>query len=255
MNYYIFLGIVLLIYISVWYLISLIKKRNDLADLAWGLGFVLLAWISFYFSLSETFSLRSFLVTGLVTIWGVRLSTHIYLRNKGREEDYRYKKWREEWKFFKLRSFFQVYILQGALIYLIAIPILVINKNPTAGITVLDVLAILIWIFGFVFESLADYQLKKFIKNPQKSGIMKSGLWRWSRHPNYFGETIQWWGVWLLSLSAKVFPLTIISPIMITFLILKVSGIPLLEEKMSKKPGFEDYKRRVNKFFPGPPKS
>ena len=249
------MAIVLFVYVSFWFAVSLIKERNDLADLAWGLGFALLAIVSFYFGYkAQGISVRSILTTALVTIWGLRLFGHIYLRNKGKGEDYRYKKWRKEWKHFRLRSFFQVYLLQGFLLYIIALPVLVINMNPVSGLTLFDGVGLLIWIFGFSFEALADYQLKKFIQNPETSGIMQEGLWGWSRHPNYFGEVVQWLGIFLISLSVSQTFFLILSPITITVLILKVSGVPLVEKRMAKKPGFEDYKRRVNKFFPGPPK-
>lgn len=254
MNYFLILAIILLIYMSFWFVLSLIKKRNDLADLAWGLGFVLLAWISFYFGSGETLSLRALLVTAMVTVWGVRLSTHIYLRNKGKEEDYRYKKWRKEWSYFKLRSFFQIYILQGILLYIIVLPALIVNMSPTSGLTLFDGVGLFIWLFGFFFEVLADYQLKRFIQNPETGGIMQKGLWGWSRHPNYFGEVVQWWGIFTISLSVSQTFLIALSPITITVLILKISGVPLLEEKMASRPGFEEYKKRVNKFFPGPSK-
>ncbi len=255
MNYFLFLAIILLIHVSFWFVISLIKKRNDLADLAWGLGFILLALVSFYFGYkTQGISTRSVLATTLVTIWGLRLSGHIYLRNKGKEEDYRYKKWRKEWKYFKIRSFFQVYLLQGFLLYIIALPVLVINMNPVSGLTFFDGIGLFIWLFGFSFEALADYQLKKFIQNPKTSGIMQEGLWGWSRHPNYFGEVVQWWGLFLISLSVTGTPLVVLGPMTITFLILKISGVPMVEKKMAQKPGFEDYKKRVNKFIPGPPK-
>ncbi len=253
MNYYLILALFLFIHLSLWFVVSLIKKRNDLADVAWGLGFVLLALTSFYFGYQSVgFSIESGLVTAFVTLWGLRLSGHVYLRNKGREEDYRYKKWRKEWKWFRLRSFFQIYLLQGFLLYIISLPVLAINRNPET-FTLINKMGIVIWITGFYFEVIADCQLKKFIEDPQKEGIMQSGLWAWSRHPNYFGEVAQWWGIWILSIGFPGWILALLSPVTITFLILKVSGIPLLEKSMSQKEGFQDYKRRVNKFIPWPP--
>ncbi len=255
MNYFLLLAVILFIYISFWFIASLIKERNDLADIAWGLGFVLLALTSFYFGYrAQGVSARSILVTALVTIWGLRLSGHIYLRNKGKEEDYRYKKWRQEWRCFKVRSFFQVYLLQGVLLFIISLPVLIINRAPASNLQIVDFLGLSVWVFGFLFEVVGDYQLKKFIEDPEKDGIMQSGLWSLSRHPNYFGEVVQWWGIFLISLSVSQAFFLALSPITITVLILKVSGVPLVEKRMAKKPGFEDYKRRVNKFFPLPPK-
>ena len=230
MNYFILLAVFLFLYITFLFVISIIKKRNDIADIGWGLGFSLLVLISFYSNFkAEGLNLRSFLVTGLVVIWGLRLSSHIYFRNRSKEEDYRYKKWREEWgRWFYLRSYGQVYLLQGFLIYLISLPVLLINQSGQIALNLFDFIALLIWIVGFFFEVIGDYQLKKFIQDPQKEGILETGLWKYSRHPNYFGEVTQWWAIWLFSLPVFGGFFAILSPVIITILILKISGIPLL---------------------------
>ncbi len=240
---------------NVWFVISLLKKRNDVADSAWGLGFVVVAWVAYF--LSEETSLRGLVVNSLVTVWGVRLAWHIYRRNKGKSEDYRYLAWRQEWgKWFYLRSYAQVYLLQGALLYCIALPVMFINRSAGQPLGVLDVLAIGIWLVGFLFEAVGDAQLARFISNPLNKGkIIQSGLWGYSRHPNYFGEVTQWWGIGLSALAVPGGMLGIVGPLMITFLILKVSGVPLLEKKMAEKPEFAEYKKRVSMFFPLPPKN
>jgi steroid 5-alpha reductase family enzyme len=239
---------------SFWFMVSLIKKRNDIADVAWGMGFVLLAWFTFF--TVEQNGLKSILVNLLVTIWGVRLAWHIHLRNKGKAEDYRYLAWRKEWgKWFYIRSYFQVYILQGFFLYLIVLPVLIINKNYSDSINVLDILGILVWLLGFTYEVVGDWQLAKFIKNQENKGkILQTGLWKYTRHPNYFGEVTLWWGVWLLALSFPYGALTIIGPLTITFLITKVSGIPMLEKNMQKNPDFIAYKNKTSIFIPMPPK-
>jgi steroid 5-alpha reductase family enzyme len=236
-----------------WFLVSLIKKRNDVADIAWGLGFIILAWVSLFFSGVPT--IRGFLVTMLVSIWGIRLALHIYRRNRGKPEDYRYLAWRKEWgEWFFIRSYLQVYILQGLFLFFIIQPVLFINKSiETIG--VLDVFGVLVWLIGFYFESTGDRQLKQFISNPTNKGkIMNQGLWRYTRHPNYFGEVTQWWGMFLIALSIPNGIFTIIGPLTITFLILFVSGVPLLERKYAGRPDFEEYKKRTSVFFPMPPK-
>jgi len=240
---------------SVWFVLSLIKKRNDVADTAWGLGFVLLAWVSFY--LGQAQGARGLLVGLLVSIWGIRLAWHIHRRNKGKTEDYRYAKWREEWgKWFYLRSYGQVYLLQGALLFLIVLPILFINTSAGQDLGVLDFVGLAVWILGFVFESVGDAQLARFIKDPTNKGkLMQSGLWRYTRHPNYFGEVLMWWGLWIIALSVPNGLYGIIGPLTITFLILKVSGIPMLEKKMEENTEFVEYKKRTSIFFPLPPKS
>lgn len=250
MNYFLILGLILFFYMSFWFGLSLVKKRNDVADTAWGLGFVLLTWISFF--LGQAQGIRGLLVGVLVSIWGVRLAWHIYLRNKGRAEDYRYAKWRGEWgKWFYLRSFAQVYLLQGILLFLIALPVLFINRASGLVLGVFEVLGLAVWLLGFFFESVGDAQLARFIKNPENKGkLMQGGLWEYTRHPNYFGEVTMWWGIWLIALSSPYGWIAVIGPLTITILILKVSGIPMLEKKMAEHPDFAEYKKRTSVFIP-----
>ncbi len=254
MNYYLTLILALFVYMSLWFLISFIKKRNDVADVAWGLGFILMTWASFF--LSSDSNIRGLLVGILVSIWGLRLAWHIHARNKGKAEDYRYLAWRKEWgKWFYIRSYFQVYFLQGVFLFLIVSPVLLINRNAGTSLGLLDFLGVTVWLLGFYFETVGDAQLARFIKNPENKGkLMQDGLWAHTRHPNYFGEVTQWWGIWLVALSTPNGWLGIIGPITITFLILKVSGIPMLEKKMAENPEFESYKKRVSMFLPLPAK-
>ena len=254
MSYYIALILLLFAYMSLWFAVSLIKKRNDVADVAWGLGFVLMVWASFF--LSSGSGTRGIVVGALVSIWGLRLAWHIHTRSKGKAEDYRYQAWRKEWgKWFYIRSYFQVYLLQGAFLFLIVLPVLMINKNTGSALGLFDLFGAIVWLFGFYFEAVGDAQLARFIKNPENKGrLMQSGLWAYTRHPNYFGEVTQWWGIWLVALSVSGGWLGIIGPITITFLILKVSGIPMLEKKMAEHPDFVDYKIRVSVLIPLLPK-
>ncbi len=255
MNYYLMLGLVLLVYMTVWFGISVLKKRNDVADIAWGLGFVLLTWVSLV--TSGVSSVASLVTAVLVTMWGVRLAWHIHARNKGKTEDYRYLAWRKEWgKWFYLRSYAQVYLLQGLLLYLILFPVVLFNAySSTTIFGFLGYVGVLIWGIGFFFESVGDAQLGTFMRDPRNKGaLMKSGLWRYTRHPNYFGEVTQWWGIWLITLNSPYGWYGIIGPVVITILILKVSGIPMLEKKMEQNPQFAEYKKRTSMFFPLPPK-
>lgn len=255
-TYFLTLAIVLFVYMNFWFVLSLIKKRNDVADVAWGLGFVLLTWVSFF--MANTTQFMALLVAALVTVWGLRLAWHIHARNKGKAEDYRYLEWRLAWgKWFYLRSYAQVYLLQGLFLYLIVSPVLVINSAQQNLVSVLSIIGIAVWAIGFFFESVGDRQLAQFIRNPANKGkLMTSGLWAYTRHPNYFGEVTQWWGIWLVALAVPTFGLiSIIGPLTITVLILKVSGVPMLEKKMEQHPDFAAYKRRVSVFFPLPPKS
>ena len=254
MNYYLTLILVLFAYMSLWFVVSLLKKRNDVADVAWGLGFVLMTWTSFL--ISDDSSARGILVGILVSVWGLRLAWHIHARNKGKAEDYRYLAWRKEWgRWFYVRSYFQVYLLQGLFLFLIVTPVLLINESAGARLGILDFVGVPVWLVGFYFESVGDAQLARFIKNPANKGkLMQSGLWAYTRHPNYFGEVTQWWGLWLIALSVPYGFVGVIGPITITFLILKVSGIPMLEKKMEENPEFAEYKKRVSVFIPMLPK-
>ncbi len=255
MNYYVMLGLVLFVYMTAWFGISILKKRNDVADIAWGLGFVLLAWVSFI--LSDTASVYGLVMGVLITVWGVRLAWHIHTRNKGKTEDYRYLAWRKEWgKWFYLRSYAQVYFLQGFFLFLILLPVLLVNKSENIGaFGVFGYLGVFVWLIGFFFESVGDAQLAAFIRDSRNKGkLMQYGLWQYTRHPNYFGEVTQWWGIWLISLGVTYSWYGIVGPLTITFLILKVSGIPMLEKKMEQHPEFAEYKRRTSVFIPLPPK-
>ena len=155
MNDSLTLALILFSYMSLWFIVSLLKKRNDVADVAWGLGFVLLVWSAFV--LSDGPGVRGILVNILVSIWGVRLAWHIHSRNRGRTEDYRYLAWRTAWgKWFYVRSYAQVYLLQGFLLFLVASPVLLINGSVATGLGMLDALGMAVWLVGFSFEAVGD---------------------------------------------------------------------------------------------------
>jgi steroid 5-alpha reductase family enzyme len=233
---------------------SIIKKRNDLADEAWGLGYILIAWLSYI--LAQNSNYPALIVNILVSIWGFRLFWHINTRHKGKAEDTRYANWRKEWgKYLIIRSYLQIYLLQGLMLLIISIPIILINKTGNNEINFLTIIGLIIWLVGFYFESVGDRQLSQFIKNPNNKGkLITTGLWKYSRHPNYFGEVTQWWGIWLITLNISSNFWGIISPITISILILFVSGVPLLEKKYSGRADFEVYKKKTSVFFPLPPK-
>ena len=240
-------------YVTLWFIVSLIKKRNDVADIAWGIGFIIVCLFLF---LTQPLSPISAVVYGLVTLWGLRLAIHIGLRSTGKTEDFRYKKWREEWgKYFLIRSYLQVYILQGFFMLIIAFPILITGIAPPQYMGNFTVIGGVLWGIGFAFEAIGDYQLSVFIKNKQdKNDIMQTGLWRYTRHPNYFGEVLLWWGIFIITLPLQNGLWGIISPLTITFLLLYVSGIPMLEAKYKGNAAFDAYKRSTSAFFPMAPK-
>ncbi len=239
-------------YMSAWFVVSRIVNRNDVADTAWGLGFVVLAWALFI----QRPSVQLSLAVILVTIWGVRLSVHVFLRNHGKAEDFRYAQWRKQWgKWYLPRSFLQVFMLQGFLLVCISAPVVLLGSSGRDSINLVNGFGVLIWMAGFMFESIGDLQLSEFVRSKKKPGeIMQTGLWRYTRHPNYFGEVVQWWGIWLIAFGATGFWYAVIGPLTITILILKVSGIPLLENKYADNAAYQKYADRTSKFIPLPPK-
>jgi len=208
------------------------------------------------FFLERGFEPRHILVSVLVIIWGLRLAAHIAIRNRGRGEDFRYAQWRKKWgKWFIIRSYFQVFILQGFFLLIIAYPIILINHSKESGISLLDIVGIIFWLKGILFEAIGDYQLLKFKSKAENRGkIMNRGLWKYTRHPNYFGETVIWWGIFLMALSVKHGWSAIISPLLITFLLLRVSGVTMLEKKYKGNKDFEEYAKRTSAFIPWFPK-
>jgi steroid 5-alpha reductase family enzyme len=239
---------------SLVFVLAGIKKDNSIVDIAWGIGFVLVAIITFFAKANSV--ARHILVTVLIVIWGTRLATHIAIRKKGKGEDFRYAKWRKDWgKWFHVRSFFQIYMLQGIFLLVIAYPVMLINHSEESGIVFQDIIGLVVWLLGFVFESVGDHQLSKFKKKEKNKGkIMTQGLWKYTRHPNYFGEVVMWWGIFLMALSVKNGWTAVVSPLLITFLLLKVSGITMLERKYAGKKEFQEYTKRTNAFFPWFPK-
>lgn len=235
------------------FLLSLIIKRNDIADVAWGTGIFIVALVSYF---TGSGSALSILLTILAGLWGLRLTIRIYLRNRKKTEDFRYKKWREEWgRWFYVRSYFQVYLLQGLLMVIVGYSFIHLSVyGEYQNISFLTLIGLVVWCIGYFFETVGDYQLDRFIKNKaSKDEIMTTGLWKYTRHPNYFGEVTMWWGIWLMIAVLPYSYLALISPIMITFLILKVSGIPMLEKGFADNPAFQEYKKRTSAFFPLPP--
>ncbi len=248
------LAIILVLMIAFW-VISLVLKNSSIVDIFWGTGFVIAAWVYFFLS-SEGFIWRKVLIASLVTIWGLRLSIHILLRNWGKPEDFRYQKWRKEagtrWWW---QSYFKVFFLQGLLLWIISAPLLAAQwKGLPAALTILDILGIGIWMIGFFFEAVGDAQLTRFRSNPQNKGkVLDSGVWRFTRHPNYFGDATQWWAYFIIALAAGDW-WAIFSPIIMTLLLLKVSGVALLEKSMETRPGYKEYVQKTSPFIPWFPK-
>jgi steroid 5-alpha reductase family enzyme len=254
-HFLIYSAIAVFAYMLLWFFVAIIKKDNGIFDVAWGLGFVVLALVNLF--MAENIYFAQLLITFLVSIWAVRLALHIGYRKRGQKEDFRYAAWREQWgKKAVLKTFTNVVVLQGLFMLIIAIPIIVVNYKPVKNVNIINYIGIFIWCIGFLFEALGDYQLLKFKQDSSNKGrIMTSGLWKYTRHPNYFGEATMWWGIFLIVFSSSYSLISFISPITITFLLLKVSGVPLLESKYKDNPGFIEYARKTNNFLPWFPKA
>ena len=255
MNPYLFSAMLILIYFTIIFVIAQIMKNNSIVDSFWGPGFFIVA--AYTFLMAKNQGTRSVILTALVTIWAFRLFIYITLRNWNKPEDYRYIDMRKRWgnSFPMLKAFLNVFLLQAILNYIVALPIIVTNTSDIQTMSVLNYLGVAVWIIGFIFEVLGDSQLKTFKANKENKGkLMTEGVWKYTRHPNYFGEAAMWWGIFLVSVSGIKDSLFIISPLLMTLLLLFVSGVPLLEKKYAGRKDFEAYARRTNKFFPGFPK-
>jgi steroid 5-alpha reductase family enzyme len=236
--------------IALW-LLSLLLKNSSIVDIFWGTGFVILAWV--YFALTpDGFITRKIILVILTTLWGLRLSLYILLRNWGKPEDFRYQKWRQEsgsrwwWK-----SFFQVFMLQGLLMWIISTPLLAAQTRLAPDrLTALDFFGAVLWAIGFFFETAGDLQLARFKANAANKGkVMERGVWRYTRHPNYFGDAAQWWGYFLIATAAGGW-WTIFSPILMTTLLMRVSGVTLLEKTLEIRPGYKEYVEKTSSFIP-----
>lgn len=237
--------------------VSVFIKRNDIVDIAWGPGIFLVTVATYLVTPSP--NLLNQLIVLLIGLWAFRLAFRIFRRNRGKEEDYRYKQWREEWgSWVYVRSFFQVYVLQGFLMLVLGAPALLASHESEAftGFGTLSFLGIAVWLVGFYFEVVGDKQLDDFIANrPKDKKVLDTGLWKYTRHPNYFGEVTMWWGIWLMVAPLPMSYVALISPLVITYLILFVSGVPMLERKFAGDPAYEAYKEKTSVFLPLPPKT
>ena len=230
---YITVLVTLLLYFICWFLIATSKKNYGLIDIAWGGGFVLTAVVTY---LSSTLiTMQNSLISVLVIVWGLRLAVHLGRRNWNKAEDYRYTNMRKRGgnNFPKLKAFLTVFMVQFLLLFLIALPIIQVNVDANSHFYWWQILGIIIWIIGFIFEVIGDRQLEAFKKVPKNKGkLLTSGLWSLTRHPNYFGESMCWWGIFLISLTTLSSLWLVISPLLITSLLLFVSGVPILEKNI-----------------------
>lgn len=233
------------------------KEKLTIVDTAWGLGFIAVAfvsvWVTGYGDGMPGPQLFLFL---LVLIWGARLSIHLHRRNSGRGEDQRYQHLTEgDGRSFAQVAVRRVFIPQGVAMWLVATPVMVGMNNEGTG-TVQAWLGFVVWAVGMVFETLGDWQLSSFKADPDNEGkVMDRGLWRYTRHPNYFGDACVWWGIWIVAASSWLGLISIVGPIAMTVILMRVTGVPLNEKGMREsKPGYDEYVRRTSSFIPMPPK-
>lgn len=250
--YFSTLVLVLLFASFVWFAFSIYTKRNDVADIAWGVNAVIIALFAYSVTPVSLFSPAGIIIL-LIIAWGTRLAIHLTKRKMHTIEDVRYRRFRSMWgKMFTVRSYFAIFFLQTMLIALISLPatytalfgaIFTWNGIAFAGLG--------LWFFGFLYESIADYQLSRFLSDEKNKGrVLRSGLWAYSRHPNYFGEAVGWWGVFLLTVSFPYGLIAILSPLVITYSLLRITGIPLTEKSFEGNEAYNLYKKQVSTFIP-----
>lgn len=242
--------------VSMW-IVSVLVKDASIVDIVWGLGFVVVAATAL--AVGEGWDVRRQLLAVLVAIWGLRLSGYLAWRNLGHGEDYRYQAMRKRWgDRFWLVSLVQVFLLQGVLMWIVSLPVqLAATEAEPGDFGPLAYVGVALWFVGLLFETLGDAQLARFKADPANSGqVMDQGLWRYTRHPNYFGDFCVWWGIFLVAAETTAARWGIVGPVLMSFLLLRVSGVAMLEKTIGKRrPGYEAYVARTSAFFPRPPKA
>jgi steroid 5-alpha reductase family enzyme len=243
--------------LTVAWLLSIPLRDASIVDVGWGLGFVVIGWVCF--ALGHGNHDRRLLLALAVSLWGLRLAGHIARRNAGRGEDRRYAAMRErDGDRFVLKSFYSVFLVQAIAMWVISLPLQAAGSlGGSRGIGVVDVIGIAVWAVGFGFESMGDLQLDRFKADPANGGkVMDRGLWRYTRHPNYFGDATMWWGLGLIAAGAGLAALWgLLGPALDTFTLTRVSGKPMLERDIAqRRPGYREYIERTSGFIPMPPK-
>jgi steroid 5-alpha reductase family enzyme len=249
------LGVTVLLILIV-FAFAVHRNRFDLIDSVWGLGFAFVAVAGFVLSIGEGELLARSLVVGLTVVWGVRLAGHIHRRNRGKDEDRRYVEMAQRAGEHVLRyMFIRVYLVQAAILWFVSLPVQFAQVgtgwgNPSIWI------GVVVWAIGFAFEAIGDHQLSVFRADPANKGmVLDTGLWRYTRHPNYFGDACVWWGLYLIACHTWWGAATILSPVVMTLLLARGTGKPLLEKDIrERRPAYADYIERTSGFFPLPPR-
>ena len=241
--------------LALW-LLSLALRDASIADIFWGLGFAVIAVSTFLWT-NDGSSARRVLITALVSLWGLRLAAYLLWRNAGHGEDSRYVAMRRYWgpRFWWV-SLFTVFALQGTFLWIVSLPVQLGQVAPGGPLGALDAAGIVLFSIGLSFEAVGDWQLARFKADPANAGrVMDRGLWRYTRHPNYFGDFCVWWGVFIVALSTPYGVWSAIGPAFMSFLLLRVSGVPMLERHIhERRPDYVAYAKRTSAFFPRPPR-
>lgn len=244
-----------LLMLATW-VVSVVIDDASIVDIVWGLGFVAATWAVYLTADIDTSTDRSLLMLVMVTVWGLRLTGYLAWRNIGKGEDRRYQEMRKKRPdSFWLRSLYLVFGLQALIMWIVAVPA-VVTQGSEGSLFWLDYLGAAVWLVGLLFETVGDFQLARFKSRPDSKGkVMDRGLWRYTRHPNYFGDFCVWWGIYLVAAAGGAW-WAVFAPIVMSTLLMRYSGVELLEKTITRRrPEYEEYIRTTNAFFPGPPKT
>jgi steroid 5-alpha reductase family enzyme len=247
-------ALVLLIFMTLVFFVAKLKDRIDTVDSAWGLAYIVAAWSV----VMQERTGRGILIAVLITIWGLRLTRHLFMRSARRgKDDPRYQEMRDKWKGnVWLRAYGVVFLLQGFLVWVVSVPAVMAAGHVLPNFHWLNGVGVIIWFVGFITESISDSQLSKFVQAKKgKNAVLDTGLWRYSRHPNYFGELTQWWGIGFIACQTSFGWLGLIGPLTLTILIVFVSGIPPIERRRKDNPRYREYMKRTSPLIPLPHRS
>jgi steroid 5-alpha reductase family enzyme len=247
-------GAIATLMLATW-LVSLARKDASIVDIVWGLGFVVVAWA--VFATTDGNQTRRILLVATTTIWGLRLATHLFLRNRGKGEDHRYQTMRRRYgERFAFVSLYLVFGLQAVLMWIVSLPVQLGQTRQAPDVGPVAWIGIAVWAFGMYFEAVGDWQLARFKRDPASAGkVMDQGLWRYTRHPNYFGDACVWWGIALVAAETGIGAIGLVGALVMTVFLRRVSGVTLLERSLVKRrPGYEDYVRRTSPFLPRKPR-
>jgi steroid 5-alpha reductase family enzyme len=248
-------GAIAVLMLGTW--LSSIPLRNvSIVDVVWGLGFVVVAWVAY--AVGDGVPERRLLLAVLTTVWGGRLALYLLWRNAGKGEDPRYVAMRRRrGDAFAVQSLWLVFGLQGVVMFVVSLPVQVGSVPDQPDVGAIEVVGVVVWAVGLFFEAVGDWQLARFKADPANEGqVMDRGLWSLTRHPNYFGDFCVWWGIWIVAAATGVGLYAVVGPIVMTFFLLRVSGVAMLERTIgTRRPGYDGYVARTNAFFPGPPKA